>query len=141
MYYRISFRFRLLDPTFNKTFFMTYKSFTTLDEFFNHLTRRFFIRTPDGLSPTEAEEWRKLKQQIIQMRYVVIHLLNLANATFSVLNTFKTMVTDEDFLEKEDVYILNRIKEFLQREEVSRILVAKQLLSLVERAVSPASLV
>jgi len=51
------------------------------------------------------------------------------------------MVTDEDFLEKEDVYILNRMKEFLQNEDVSKILAAKQLLSLVERAVSPALLV
>jgi len=51
------------------------------------------------------------------------------------------MVMDEDFFEKEDLYILNRMKEFLQNEEVSKILAAKQLLPLVERAVSPASLV
>jgi son of sevenless-like protein len=50
------------------------------------------------------------------------------------------MVMDEGFFEKEDVYILNQMKEFLQNEEVSKILAAKQLLSLVERAVSPPSL-
>ncbi|KAG1743304.1 ras guanine nucleotide exchange factor domain-containing protein [Suillus paluster] len=107
------------DPTFIKTFLMTYKSFTTLDDFFDHLVRRFRIQTPEGLSLTESEEWRKLKQHIIQMR---------------VLNTLKAMVSDEDFLEKEDMYILNRMKEFLQNEDVSKILAAKQLLSLVERA-------
>ncbi|KAG0700439.1 ras guanine nucleotide exchange factor domain-containing protein [Suillus ampliporus] len=107
------------DPTFIKTFLMTYKSFTTLDDFFDHLVRRFRIQTPEGLNPTESEEWRKLKQHIIQMR---------------VLNTLKAMVSDEDFLEKEDMYILNRMKEFLQNEDVSKILAAKQLLSLVERA-------
>lgn len=107
------------DPTFIRTFLMTYKSFTTLDDFFDHLVRRFRIQTPEGLSPAESEEWRKLKQHIIQMR---------------VLNTLKAMVSDEDFLEKEDMYILNRMKEFLQNEDVSKFLGAKQLLSLVERA-------
>ncbi|OAX41110.1 ras GEF [Rhizopogon vinicolor AM-OR11-026] len=108
------------DPTFIRTFLMTYKSFTTLDELFDHLVHRFFIRTPDELSLAEAEEWRKLKQHIIQMR---------------VLNTFKTIVSHEGFLDKEDVFILNRMKEFLQNEEVGKIAAAKQLLSLVvERA-------
>lgn len=51
------------------------------------------------------------------------------------------MVSDEDFLEKEDMYILNRMKEFLQNEDVSKFGGAKQLLSLVERAVSSASLI
>ncbi|KAG1765912.1 ras guanine nucleotide exchange factor domain-containing protein [Suillus occidentalis] len=107
------------DPTFIKTFLMTYKSFTTLDDFFDHLVRRFRIQTPEGLSPAESEEWRKLKQHVIQMR---------------VLNTLKAMISDEDFLEKEDMYILNRMKEFLQNEDVSKFSGAKQLLTLVERA-------
>jgi son of sevenless-like protein len=51
---------------------MTYKSFTTLDDFFDHLVRRFRIQIPEGLSPTESEEWRKLKQHVIQMRCVII---------------------------------------------------------------------
>jgi hypothetical protein len=50
------------------------------------------------------------------------------------------MVSDEDFLEKEDMYILNRMKEFLQDDDVSKFVGAKQLLSLVERAVSSVSL-
>lgn len=77
LYYRVLFRFCFPDPTFIKTFLMTYKSFTTLDELFDHLVRRFSIRTPEGLSPSEAEEWRKLKQHIIQMRYVIVHSCEL----------------------------------------------------------------
>ncbi|KAH7910846.1 ras guanine nucleotide exchange factor domain-containing protein [Hygrophoropsis aurantiaca] len=107
------------DPTFIKTFLMTYKSFTTLDELFDILVRRFFITSPDNLTAIELEEWKKLKQHIIQMR---------------VLNTFRAMVHDEHFLEKEDMYILDRLKDFLLHETVSKIPAAKQLLVVVERA-------
>ncbi|KAH7885094.1 ras guanine nucleotide exchange factor domain-containing protein [Phlebopus sp. FC_14] len=107
------------DTTFIKTFLMTYKSFTTLDELFDLLVKRFFILAPDTLSPTELEEWKKLKQHIIQMR---------------VLNTFKSMVTDDDFLEKEDLYILDRMRELLQQDAVSKFAISKQLITLVDRA-------
>jgi len=56
------------DPTFIKTFLMTYKSFTTLDELFSLLVQRFWIQPPDSLKSKELEEWTKLKQHIIQMR-------------------------------------------------------------------------
>lgn len=45
------------------------------------------------------------------------------------------MVVDDDVLEKEDVYILGRIKEFISGDEVIRFAAAKQLLILLERAV------
>jgi son of sevenless len=48
------------------------------------------------------------------------------------------MVTDVDVLEKEDMHILERIKGFattVDREVAPPIPAAKQLLSLVERAV------
>jgi son of sevenless-like protein len=106
-------------PTFIRTFLMTYKSFTTLDELCDLLVRRFYIQPPDGLSPTELEEWKKLKQHIIQMR---------------VLNAFKAMVADDDILEKEDMYILDRMKEFLQQEAVSKVAISKQLVVLIDRA-------
>ena len=61
---------RYPDPRFIKTFLMTYKSFTTLDEFFELLVQRFFIQPPDGLNSRELDEWRKLKQHVIQMRFV-----------------------------------------------------------------------
>ncbi|TFK40718.1 ras guanine nucleotide exchange factor domain-containing protein [Crucibulum laeve] len=108
-----------VDPTFTKAFLMTYKSFTTLDELFNLLVERFKIQPPATLTPFELEEWGKLKQHVIQMR---------------VLNTLKSMVVDEDVLEKEDMYILDRMKEFISSDEVSRFAAAKQLLILIERA-------
>ena len=45
------------------------------------------------------------------------------------------MVTDDDILEKEDMYILGRMKEFASNEEVVTYAAAKQLLILIERAV------
>lgn len=108
------------DPNFIKTFLMTYKSFTTLDELFDLLVKRFYVQPPDGLAPSELEEWRRLKQHIIQTR---------------VLNTIKTMVTDDDFLEKEDMYILDRMKEFLlNSDEASKKTMATHLVTLIERA-------
>ncbi|KAL4251892.1 hypothetical protein ABKN59_002688 [Abortiporus biennis] len=107
------------DPTFIKNFLMTFKSFMTLDELFELLTKRFWIDPPEGLAPAELEEWTKLKLNIIRMR---------------VLNTFKSMVTDDELLEKEDMYILDRMKEFASSPEVSKVAAAKQLIILIERA-------
>lgn len=59
---------------------------------------------------------------------------------FRVLNTLKSMITDEDVLEREDYHIFDRMKEFISSGEVSRFAAAKQLLLLIERAVRFASL-
>ncbi|KAK7048205.1 hypothetical protein R3P38DRAFT_3307112 [Favolaschia claudopus] len=107
------------DPTFITAFLMTFKSFTTMDDLLDLLVQRFWIQPPPKLTPTEREEWGKLKQHVIQIR---------------VLNTFKSMITDDDVLEKDDMFILDRMKEFLTTEEVSRFPAAKQLLMLIERA-------
>lgn len=106
------------DPNFNKIFLLTYKSFTTLDELFDLLVQRFWIQPPEELNPREREEWVKLKQNIIRAR---------------VLNTFKSMITEEGFLEKEDMYILDRIKSFVSDPRVIQYSGAKQLLSYIER--------
>jgi son of sevenless-like protein len=53
----------------------------------------------------------------------------------SVLNTFKSMVVGDDVLEKEDMYILDRMKEFISNEEVKNLAAAKQLMIFIERAV------
>ena len=58
----------LLDTTFSKAFLMTYKSFTTLDELVELLVARFRIQPPDNLDSEEREEWRKLKQHVVQTR-------------------------------------------------------------------------
>lgn len=45
------------------------------------------------------------------------------------------MIIDEGVMEKEDYYILGRMKEFVSSDEVSKSNAAKQLLILIERAV------
>lgn len=68
--FSVAFTYRAIfsDPTFIKTFLMTYKSFTNLEELFDLLVKRFWIEPPDGLNPRELEEWEKLKQHVIRMR-------------------------------------------------------------------------
>lgn len=58
------------DTKYNKTFLMTYKSFTTTNELFDHLAARFWIQPPDNLVPTELEEWKRLKQHVVRARLV-----------------------------------------------------------------------
>lgn len=50
------------------------------------------------------------------------------------------MVTDDDLLEKDDLYILDRMKSFVSNSEVANFAAAKQLLILIERAVRENSL-
>lgn len=116
---------------------MTYKSFTTLNELFDILVDRFRIQPPENLTPAELEEWGKLKQHVIQMRYLFPDLLRCDSSPFSrrVINTLKSMVVDDGVLDKEDAYILDRMKEFISSEEVSRFAAAKQLMNTIERAV------
>jgi len=45
------------------------------------------------------------------------------------------MVQDEDILEKEDMYIVDRVREFLKKDEVFQFAAAKALLTLIERSV------
>ena len=54
----------------------------------------------------------------------------------SVINTFKSMLNDEDILEKDDLYILDRMKEFVLSDDVAQVGASRSLLPLIERAVS-----
>jgi len=54
---------------------------------------------------------------------------------FSVLNTFKSMITEDDGLEKEDMYILDKMKDFLTSEEASKFPASKSLMNVIDRAV------
>lgn len=53
------------------------------------------------------------------------------------MNTFKSMIVDEDVLEPSDIYILDRMREFVLKDEVNQFAAAKQLLTLIERSVGP----
>ena len=51
----------------------------------------------------------------------------------SVLNTLRSMVLDEDGLDKE---VIHRMRDFITRDEVYHFAAAKVLLTLLERYVS-----
>jgi son of sevenless len=61
-----------LDSSFNNTFLLTYRSFTTARELFELLVKRFNIQPPEQLSPAEFEAWRDGKQKLIRFRVVNI---------------------------------------------------------------------
>lgn len=61
-----------LDSSFNNTFLLTYRSFTSARELFELLVKRFGIQPPEGLSQNDYEMWRDRKQKLIRFRVVNI---------------------------------------------------------------------
>lgn len=59
----------------------------------------------------------------------------MLNHRARVLNTFKSMIVDNDILEEEDSFIFERMKEFISNEDVQSFAAAKQLGIHIERAV------
>jgi son of sevenless len=49
------------------------------------------------------------------------------------MNIFKQMISDDDLLEKADMYILERIKDFITSPEVAGTAPAKALNALLDR--------
>lgn len=49
------------------------------------------------------------------------------------MNTFKSILQQEDIIEKEDMPVLGKIKAFVSSEDVSAFPAAKQLLNLIEK--------
>ncbi|KAF4783024.1 RasGEF domain-containing protein [Colletotrichum scovillei] len=61
-----------LDSSFNNTFLLTYRSFTTAQDLFKLIVNRFGIQPPEGLSQSDFEAWRDRKQKLIRFRVVNI---------------------------------------------------------------------
>lgn len=61
-----------LDSSFNNTFLLTYRSFTSARELFELLVRRFGIQPPEGLTQSDYDTWRDRKQKLIRFRVVNI---------------------------------------------------------------------
>ena len=59
-----------LDAVFNGTFLLTYRSFTTAEELFELLGRRFSIQPPPGISQQGLAEWEDKKQKLVRFRVV-----------------------------------------------------------------------
>ncbi|KAL1853733.1 cell division cycle-related protein [Paecilomyces lecythidis] len=61
-----------LDTSFNHTFLLTYRSFTSSAELFEMLAQRFNIEPPAGLTNAELQVWTQQKQKVIQIRVINI---------------------------------------------------------------------
>ncbi|KAF1943770.1 ras GEF [Clathrospora elynae] len=61
-----------LDPAFNNTFLLTYRSFTTAPELFEMLVKRWSIQPPHGLAKEDYQHWVDKKQKPIRFRVVNI---------------------------------------------------------------------
>lgn len=61
-----------LDASFNNTFLLTYRSFTSASELFEMLVQRFNIQPPFGLSSDDMQMWIDRKQKPIRFRVVNI---------------------------------------------------------------------
>jgi son of sevenless-like protein len=61
-----------LDASFNNTFLLTYRSFTSASELFEMLVQRFTIQPPFGLNKDEMQMWVDRKQKPIRFRVVNI---------------------------------------------------------------------
>lgn len=60
------------ETSFNTTFLLTYRSFTTASELFELLVKRFNIQPPPGLTRDEFLIWEEHKQKIVRFRVVNI---------------------------------------------------------------------
>ncbi|KAL2862733.1 putative cell division control protein Cdc25 [Aspergillus lucknowensis] len=60
------------DPSFNSTFLLTYRSFTTASELFEMIMQRFNIQPPFSLNADEMQMWVDRKQKPIRFRVVNI---------------------------------------------------------------------
>jgi son of sevenless len=61
-----------LDSSFNNTFLLTYRSFTSARELFELLVKRFQTQPPEGMAQSDYETWRDRKQKPIRFRVVNI---------------------------------------------------------------------
>ncbi|KZV95025.1 ras GEF [Exidia glandulosa HHB12029] len=105
------------DALFFNSFLTTFKTFATADDVVDQLIKRFHLRPPEGLDDDQMRDWKEQKQTVVRIR---------------VINTFKSMLGDEDVMSKDDVDALETIEDFAaDAQRVSP--PAKQLLSLVER--------
>ncbi|KAJ9108726.1 hypothetical protein QFC21_000046 [Naganishia friedmannii] len=85
-----------MDPTFNSTFLMTYRSFATADEVLALLIQRYQLQPLPDLTPGQLSDWAERKQKPVKLR---------------VFNILKTWL-DQHYNETLDADILESIQEF-----------------------------
>jgi son of sevenless-like protein len=90
-----------LESSFNSTFLLTYRSFTTARELFEMLVKRFQVQPPEGLAQADYEMWRDRKQKPIRFRVV-----NILKSWFD--NFWMEEPTEETMRLISDVYTFAR---------------------------------
>lgn len=89
-----------VDRSFSTTFLMTYRSFTTTDEFLDLVIARFRIKEPPGLTEEEQQIWVSKKQTLIRFR----------------VSTVLKSWLESHFYNGEDERHLDRIEAFSHQE-------------------------
>ncbi|KAI9678538.1 MAG: hypothetical protein M1817_005595 [Caeruleum heppii] len=110
-----------LDSPFNNTFLLTYRSFTTANELFDMLVRRFCIQPPPGISPDDCRVWADRKQKPIRFRVV--------NILKSWFDTY--WMEGQDAASKD---LIRRVHDFAEKAvATSRTPGAKPLMTILEQ--------
>ncbi|RCI06127.1 hypothetical protein CU098_011230 [Rhizopus stolonifer] len=104
------------DMSFSNTFFLTYRSFCTSDEFLDLLEARFNVQPPPGLTEEELKLWRGKKQKLIRLR---------------VLNVLKIWL--EQYYNEQDYSILNRLTQFMATIRDANTFSATQIDRLIQK--------
>lgn len=97
---RLTLHNAFVDASFSTTFLMTYRSFTTTEEFVELLFARFRLKEPQGLTEEEREIWAQKKQSIVRLR----------------VSTVLKSWLESHFYEGEDEKFLDRIEDFVSNE-------------------------
>lgn len=110
----------MMDPTFNATFLITYRSFATPEQVIELLRARYTLAPPDDLSEDELKDWQDRKQKPIKLR---------------VFNTLKTWV-DQHYIGERDGAVLEQIEAFVKSTMVPDVqlqMPAQHLLKAIDR--------
>ncbi|WWD18895.1 hypothetical protein CI109_103350 [Kwoniella shandongensis] len=107
------------DTPFFQAFLLTFRSFTNGAELFDLLVKRYNIAPPDGLTPSQAHEWKVKKQAPIRLR---------------VANALRTWL-ERHYIEQTDSDVLDKIEQFATTTLLANgsELMSKQLLTLVAK--------
>ncbi|OZJ05193.1 hypothetical protein BZG36_02449 [Bifiguratus adelaidae] len=110
------------DPAFMATFLLTYRSFCSSEELYDHLAKRFQMYPPEGLAHEEVDLWIEKKLTPVRLR---------------VFNILKNWV-ENYYSEESDVSILHKIKEFTEGTMKEAMPVpATQLQKLIDLTLAP----
>ncbi|KAL1915665.1 uncharacterized protein VTP21DRAFT_6424 [Calcarisporiella thermophila] len=107
----------LHDSNFIATFLLTYRSFTSTQELFDLLQRRFLIEPPASLTAEELAVWREKKQTPVRLR---------------VFNVMKNWL-ENYYQDDEDARCLPAMREFVATTMQEYSLPSAQLIKLIDK--------